>query len=163
MRKLKEGNAIDVDGNALAWKLGTGKHVNEILHLMAVYLKDLAHSGGFIVTVVMDGTIRPDCKRESWFRRKDRELDDVNRFYCRFKALELGSAVNRNENADAERNTEKRMGEFELYNSEAKRLERKCSHTISFPNDFEMRLSEKLMMLDACNKNENGGYVKDLV
>ena len=121
LRKLKEGNAIDVDGNALAWKLGTGKHVNEILHLMAVYLKDLAHSGGFIVTVVMDGTIRPDCKRESWFRRKDRELDDVNRFYCRFKALELGSAVNRNEN-DAE-NTEKRMGEFELYNSEAKRLE----------------------------------------
>ena len=87
LRKLKEGNAIDVDGNALAWKLGAGKHVNEILHLMAVYLKDLAHSGGFIVTVVMDGTISPDCKRASWFRRKDRELDDVNRFYCHFKAL----------------------------------------------------------------------------
>ena len=59
------GNRIDIDGNALAFKfLGNGqKNVNEILSDMALHLKQLAYSGGFIVTVIFDGTKRPDCKR----------------------------------------------------------------------------------------------------
>ena len=54
------GNRIDVDGNALAFKfLGTGnKLLGEILVDMALHLKQLAFSGGFVVTVIFDGIQR---------------------------------------------------------------------------------------------------------
>ena len=63
--KLQLGKRIDVDGNALAWtycQQKGNKSLPEILTLMAQHLKQLAHSGGFIVTVIFDGVVRPDCK-----------------------------------------------------------------------------------------------------
>ena len=157
LKKMRAGNRIDVDGNALAWKLGAGKHINEVVHLMAVYLKDVAHSGGFIITVVLDGDLRPDCRRDSWFRKKDRALDDINRFYCRLKTLELGSEVH---TLDRER-SEKRKEDFDLFNNAAKKLERKCSRNVVIPKNFGSLLSERLMMIDACQLNENGGFVQE--
>ena len=51
------GNRIDVDGNALVYTfIGNGrKNLAEILSEMASHLKQLAYSGGFIVTVIFDG------------------------------------------------------------------------------------------------------------
>ena len=62
MIDLKLGNRVDVDGNALAHTLGRGKPIPEILNLVAKFLKDLAFSGGFNVTVVLDGHVRPIVK-----------------------------------------------------------------------------------------------------
>ena len=67
LKDLGVGNRIDIDGNALAYKLGAGKAIKEVIHLMALFLRDLAHSGGFVVTVVIDGDECPDCKQVSWF------------------------------------------------------------------------------------------------
>ena len=165
LKDLNIGNRIDVDGNALAWKLGAGKHISEVAQIMASFLKNLAHSGGFEVTVIVDGE-RPDCKRDTWFRRKERELDEINRLYCRFKALELGSnnmnkrSSNINEE-DATFDTMKR--DFDLFSSESKSLENKCKRTLSIPKDFGTQISERLMMINACNTNENGGVVKEKV
>ena len=87
------GNRIDVDGNWLFYKIqgSGGKTFEVIIGEMAVLLKQMAHSGGLVVTTVMDGDDRPDCKRASWAQRKDASLTKVNRMYCRFKVLELGS------------------------------------------------------------------------
>ena len=38
LKDLNIGNNIDVDGNALAWKIGCGKTVTEVVQLMASYL-----------------------------------------------------------------------------------------------------------------------------
>ena len=57
IQDLQLGNRIDVDGNALAKTLGRGKSVPETLNLMASYLKEVAFSGGFRVTVVFDGSV----------------------------------------------------------------------------------------------------------
>jgi hypothetical protein len=44
LEDLNIGNRIDIDGNALAWKLGAGKHISEVVQLMASFQKNLAHS-----------------------------------------------------------------------------------------------------------------------
>ena len=59
LKGLNIGNKIDVDGNALAWKIGAGKPLPEVLHLVASFLKTLAHSGRLNITVIIDGK-RPD-------------------------------------------------------------------------------------------------------
>lgn len=119
IQELQLGNNIDVDGNALSMALGRGKSVPETLNLMAAYLKDLAFSGGFCVTVVFDGSVRPDCKRDSWNRKKARELDDINRMHCRFKAVELRSKV------ESGRSSPEEARDSKKYSEEAKRLENK--------------------------------------
>ena len=66
VQDLNLGRRIDVDGNALAFKMHTSNKVlGKTLHLMAYHLKQLAFSGGFIITVIFDGSYRPDCKRAS--------------------------------------------------------------------------------------------------
>ena len=94
INKLQLGKRIDVDGNALAWTFcqqkGT-KSFSEILTLMAQHLKQLAHNGGFIVTVIFDGVVRPDCKRASLSRRKKRFISNANRMHCRLKMSQLKS------------------------------------------------------------------------
>ena len=53
LRSLKQfagvGNRIDVDGNGLIWRLfqknSSPKTFNQVLHLMADYLKNIAFSG----------------------------------------------------------------------------------------------------------------------
>ena len=155
LKHLDLGNKIDVDGNALAWKLGAGKSIHEVVHLMSVHLKEIAHSGGFVITVVIDGDGRPDCKRDSWNRKKQRDLDDMNRMYCRLKALELNA---KSDNGDM--NIEDRSN-LDLYMKEASSLEKKVQRSLVLPTDFGQRLSDKLMMINACLANENGGFVQE--
>ena len=103
LKVLDTGNKIDVDGNALALKLGAGKSSNELLNLMSSYLKDLAHSDGFIVTVVLDSNTRTACKRDSWERKKQCELEDINRMYCRMETLRLNSKIKSDQGIENDR------------------------------------------------------------
>jgi hypothetical protein len=151
LKDLNIGNKIDVDGNALAWKIGCGKPIPEVIQLMASFLKVLAHSGGFNITVILDGQ-RPDCKRDTWFRQKERKLDEINKLFCRLKAIEFDKKTD-----------EDSITAFDSFNREAKRLEKKSSRSITFPSDFGDRLSERLMMINACSLNENGGIVNERV
>ena len=126
------GNRIDVDGNFLFYKLvGSGnKPVGVIIEMMATFLKEIAHSGGFIVNVIMDGNDRPDCKRASWERRKDQSLDKINQMYCRLKVLELSSSL---ENSK------------EINETKKKRLKMNSKHTMML-----QKLSKK--MQESCNQ-----------
>jgi hypothetical protein len=55
------------------------------------------------------------------------------------------------------------IASFNIYNSESKRLEKKTSRFVSFSDDFGDQLSNRLMMIDACSINENGGFVNEKV
>ena len=68
----------------------------------------------------MDGDIRPDCKRDSWERKKERALDEINATYSRFKAMEMSAKF---ENESCKQSETKK--ELELYSKEAKTLEKK--------------------------------------
>jgi hypothetical protein len=151
LKQLQRGNKIDVDGNALAWKIGAGRPFPQVIELMATFLKSLAHSGGFEVTVIIDGQ-RPDCKRATLFRGKERQLDEINRVHCRLKCLELGT-----------KKDEMSKKRYLLYTKESARLERKCRRSLSIPSDFGTRLSEQLMLIGSCDRNENGGFVNEEV
>ena len=70
LKDLNIGNNIDINGNALAWKIACEKPVTEVAQLMASYLKVLAHNGGFNITVIRDGH-RPDYDFDTWFLQKD--------------------------------------------------------------------------------------------
>ena len=158
LKNLDIGNRIDVDGNALAWKLvGKGKTIHEVIHAMAVLLKGIAQSGGFIVTIVIDGNGRPDCKRDSWNRKKQRDLDEMNRMYCRLKSLELSAK------SESDKMTTQERADLERYEKEALSLEKSCQRSIAIPKDFGQRLSDRLMMIGACAANENGGYVQERI
>ena len=156
VQSLDVGNRIDVDGNALAFKfLGNGnKHLGEILSDMALHLKQLAYSGGFIVTVIFDGDQRPDCKRASLQRKKVRFLNDANRMFCRFKTLQLKAQFEKH----GSREIKKKLDE---YSKECEKLEKVCQRVLTIPSNVASLFSERLMMVTACNANENGGYVDE--
>ena len=121
---------------------------------MAKHLMEIAQSGGFIITVIVDGDKRPDCKRDSWNRIKKREIDDISRVHCRMKAMKLHSKIINNTATEEERK------DYESYNKQAKTLETCFSKSkFKIPSNFHEILSEKLISLGACNPNENGGYV----
>ena len=160
IQTLNVGNSIDVDASALAYKIigkDGGKPVSEIFTSMALHLKHLAHSGGFVVTVIFDGVDRPDCKWASLKRRKESFLNDANRIYCRLKASQLKAKYKKEGNAAG--NKEK----LDEYLKESKRLERICSRSLKIPENAANMLSERLMMIGACVPNENGGYVDESV
>lgn len=156
LKHLKLGHRIDVDGNALAWKLGSGKPINSIIDLMAKFLKSVAFGCGFEVTVVFDGFDRPDCKRASWERKKMKDLDDVNRLYCRFKALETGRLMHTAIDANQKKELE---NEYKQFSAASKRLESKLNKCLVLPKDMASLLSERLMLIGACDRNEDGGIV----
>lgn len=157
IHNLNVGKRIDVDGNLLAWKLGMTKPISDVISLMASFLKTVANYGGFEITVIFDGDVRPDCKRASWSRRKHRELDSINKQYCRFKALEVGRKMS-SSSLDAFE-IKKYTHEFREFSKFAKSLETKSKRNIDIPPDMPQRLSERLMMIGACDKGPNGGYV----
>ena len=155
---MELGNRIDIDGNALAFKfLGTGnRHIGEILSVMALHLKQLAYSGGYVVTVIFDGGHRPDCKRASLKRKKARFLNEANRMFCRFSCLKLKGQFQKEGNLDIKKN-------LDDYSKECEKLEKACQRSLVIPSDVGDLFSERLMMVEACSPNENGGYVNECV
>jgi hypothetical protein len=157
------GKRIIVDGNALAWKIHSTNKTKQltfplVVHMMAEKLKSIAFSGGFEIVVVVDGDDRPDCKRDSWNRRQSREINDVNRRFCRMKATYLYGKKERGVASDHEK--EKLI----KFSAAAKRLETTCANeSFEIPANFHILLSEKLMQIGACSCNENGGFVHENV
>ena len=152
------GNKIDVDGNLLFYQIqgSGGKSIELIVREMAASLKQIAHSGGFVVTVVMDGNARPDCKRASWERRKDDSLIKTNRMYCRLKMLEMSSRLENEAMNEEKRNEIK--NQLHLYNEATKSLEKKCNR-LGMSTRFCDLLLQRLSFTKAFQMNENGGFV----
>ena len=157
------GNRMDVDGNFLFYSISNmkahkGKPIDLIVKEMALLLKQIAYGGGFVVTVVMDGNNRPDCKRASWQRRKDGDLLKINRMYCRFKVIELSSKLE-TEALDQE----ERRGietKLKMFNDAAKTLENKsCAKGLEISHDFCQLLLNRLKANKGSTPNENEGYV----
>ena len=159
LKDLGIGNRIDVDGNLMAYSIGSSgnKPFHEVINEMALRLKKIAQSGGLNIQVVVDGDIRPDCKRASWSRRKEQGLDKINRKYCRLKAMELRGQIDGGtaSNIDKEK--------YESFSAEAKRLETKCGRQCKIPNDFCERLGERLLIVGATDVHEGGGIVQQNV
>ena len=159
---LGVGNRIDVDGSWLFYHLQKGgeRLMEDIVGEMATLLTQIAHCGGFKVTVIMDGDARPDCKRATWERRKNIHLKNINRMYCRFKVLELSSRLENDE-----MNGEKRQevqNELCLFNEAAKSLESKAGIT-ALRNNFCNLLLLRLSKRNAFEMNENGGFVTPFI
>jgi hypothetical protein len=76
LEDMGRDNKIDVDGNVLAWKIGAGSPFLQVVQFMVTFLESLAQSGGFEVTIIINGQ-HPDCKRATLFHEKDRQLDEV--------------------------------------------------------------------------------------
>lgn len=161
LKMFQCGSRIDVDGNALAWSLhhsSKSKAFGQIIHKMADDLMNIAFSGGFQITIIVDGNLRPDCKRDSWSREKNREVDDVSRIFCRMKAMALFQKV-KSGNASSDEELD-----YEKLKKTVKALESKCaSSCFKIPDDFHEQLSQKLMALGACVPNANGGFVSENV
>ena len=49
------------------------------------------------------------------------------------------------------------------FSEELRKLENRKSKGLVLPHDFGHRLSEKLMIMNACNVNENGGIVEEII
>ena len=163
IRKL-DIKRIDVDGYALAIKMGRsgggGKSVGKIVNAMATHLKKIAHSGGFVISVIFDGSMRPDCKTATFSRKKQSKMNDINRRYVRLRALELNASVGenlRNGGATGVDNADKEA--LQKYNDAFKSFENDFQSRVILPPNFPDLLSERLMVIGACNENENGGYV----
>ena len=162
LKSFGVGNRIDVDGNLLFYQIqgSGGKSIEMIVQEMALLLKQIAHSGGFIVTIVMDGDARPDCKRASWERRKEASLAKINRMYCRFKVIELSSRLE-NEAMNQEKRKETET-ELRLFNQAAASFEKKCGQ-VGISNNFCDLLMRRLRLNGSLKINENGGFVSSQI
>ena len=125
VKDLNMGRRIDVDGNLMAYQIGLsgggGRSIQDVIHAMAMKLKRIAHSGGFRVNIIIDGDVRPDCKRATLLRMKQNQLDDVNRRFCRLRTMELHGRVNSESGA-----SESDIEMYKTFSTAADKLEKKC-------------------------------------
>ena len=142
MKAMDLGRCIDVDCNLLACKLalklmkGRKCHTEGLATAIASHLKILAHNCGFVVTVIFDGDIRPDCKRASWNRRKKRHLNRINSIKCRLKAVETSNSGLTDESKN--------------YNDECSKLERTLSNEVPVLDlTFKRILEDELLKIGA--------------
>ena len=77
----KDGCRVDVDINNVACTIARGKSPRQVIDIMATYLHALSLHGSFIVTAVLVGEVRPDCKRDSQRRKISREISKVDGFF----------------------------------------------------------------------------------
>ena len=142
---------IDVD--VLIIMASSEKNYRDSLLHTATFLKSISHTCGFIVTVVLDGDHRPDCKRDSWNRRRNATIAKIDAFVCRQNAITLAALCG----TDAA--TNKYRKRLCLFNSAAKTLEN-SSQKMNIPPHFKQDLEERLMMLGACDAHPvSGGHV----
>lgn len=121
------------------------------MHLMASY--------GFIVTGVVDGPHRPDCKRSSWDRTKNTLLDNINSKFCRQTALSYLRKIeevkmSRKEVCEA-KNKVKQL------NAESDRLANQMFEKV--PATFKEDLEEVLFRQKTKASPFQGGYVEEKI
>lgn len=135
------GKRVAVDGNAIAWqKFGKGKHIStKIINEVATELKMIAHSAGIIVTVVVDGDMRPDCKRASLHRQKWRQLYGISLKALRMKVVQLSLVIKtKKENLQ---DYSKEEEELKTYEMAAKTLDSSSAgNFFDIPSNFGQRL-----------------------
>ena len=51
--------------------------------------------------------------------------------------------------------------QLDEYSKECEKLEKACQRSILIPSDVASLFSERLMMIEACSPNENGGFVDE--
>ena len=148
---------IDVDLNWLVNKVGQQKTYPEIVNSTDIFMKTLAHTCGTIVTGVLDGDCRPDCKRDSWKRNRDIEISRIDAFYCLQSAMALAAQID--ETGTSKKNTYK----ISQLDAEAKSLEKHSSKNFVL-HSFKTDLEERIFFLNAHIKHSNnGGYVNPCV
>ena len=141
---------IDVDVRNIMCIHARGKPYQEAVCILAKYLKRLAHCGNFFVTTVLDGNIRPDCKRTSIKNKAMREISKIDAYFCRQSAISLSSVI-----------TEDNKLKIDKFNTAAKKLEL-CSSKPSFPSTFAIDLECKLRQIGAFDPNSfNNGIVNE--
>jgi hypothetical protein len=86
------------------------------------------------------------------FRGKEQQLDEINRILCHLKCLELGA-----------KKDEMSRERYLLYTKKSAHLEQKCRRSLLIPSNFGTRISEQLMLIGSCNRNENGGFINEVV
>ena len=149
---LNIGNQVDVDGNALAFVLypKAGSDVNRLASVMVSFLSNLS-SLGFIVTVIFDNfTHRPQTKRASLQRKKETELLHIHSIYTKLQLLKHSSAHG---------DPVKLSNYQKLVNSISMSLSRR----VKLPNDFNLKIQEKIILTKANEMNSYGGYVNSKV
>lgn len=83
---------IDIDVVNTIYPLVTKFGYEEAVKLFVKRMFELAESG-FVVSGIMDGENRPDCKRSSWDRRRKSTFADINTKYCKASTSALASSL----------------------------------------------------------------------
>lgn len=121
------------------------------MHLMASY--------GFIVTGVVDGPHRPDCKRSSWDRTKNSLLDNINSKFCRQTALSYLRKI------EVEKLSRTEVCETQVkvkeLNAESDRLAKTMFEKV--PATFKEDLEEVLFRQKTKASPYQGGYMQEKI
>ena len=143
-KKSDERINIDVDVSNVAHILSRSVSTYEDLVIdTATCLKDLANESGFVVTAIFDGDYRPHSKRDSFKRRFETVINEINCSYCRHAATTLASKITK---------TEDEKTKLDVLNKESKSLE---SKKLIIANEFYDDVKTKLEYINAHEDNEN--------
>lgn len=143
---------LDIDVNNIACTVFSGMTEKEVVNGMAFLCKMFAHECGFIVTLIFDGDVLHDSKRDS-LRRKAREYAKINTFIFRQKAMEIGATID-----ECSSSTNDERSRIFRYNDACRKLEKLS--TILFSMSLIDILREKLIEIGAFDSNEsNHGYI----
>lgn len=114
---------------------------------------------GFEVNPILDGVIKPDCKRVSWRRRTEKLINLCNSLYCRQKLMAMGGVIDNAESSNENQIKEK----MNALNKEATRLDSASRFREILPTIKE-DLDNKLFEIGAyIPKKPHGGVVNECI
>lgn len=128
---------------------------DEAMKIFAKKIHNLA-SFGFHVTCITDGISRPDCKRASWRRVKERIFSNLNSHYSRQMALSISQSMNDKE-LDKYEKTKMRK-EIKSLNNASENL---YEEIIDFPTDFIANLETYLFSTKPNIPSSDHGFVEE--
>ena len=108
---------IDVDVSIVMASSGKKNYRDSLIHT-ANFLESIAHTCGVIISVVLDGNSRPDCKRDSWNRRRNIDIAKINAFFCRQNAISLAATYETSSAIEEDKNR------LRLFNDATRTLEK---------------------------------------
>lgn len=155
MKKLNKSESesihIDVDVLNVFHRSNASSYVGGLTYVANVMV--LLASYGFIVTGIIDGEVRPECKRASWIRQRDRELSFINGNYCRQTALALASLKGSCNNKSVQDEIKKLNGQSRVFSKDYH-----LEVLSTFKEDCESYIAEQSMRSQG-NAEYKGGSV----
>ena len=109
---------------------------------MVTFVHTLSRKYGLIVTLVLDGDLRHDSRRDSLKRKVKQEFAKINSYICQQHAMSLGSKI------DAGNGTDLDKARSNIFSKEAKTQENSASCTLFLPS-FKDDLHSKLFDIGA--------------